>query len=129
MRPGMRFQGSVELARARNVMLIPRNAVFMTQNGPVAYRRGLFAVDTIPLELGRENDQSVEVQSGLAAGDRVLVEKKKDQSATLQWKIGVPVSPSRKRVIPSDSRRSLGMTPTIAAERATSLTRIDEMRS
>ena len=75
MRPGMRFQGSVELARAKNVLLIPRNAVFMTTNGPVVYRRGLFAVDTIPLKLGRENDKSVEVQSGLGAGDRVLVEK------------------------------------------------------
>jgi len=75
MRPGMRFQGSVELARARNVLLIPRNAVFMSTKGPVVYRRGLFAVDTIALKLGRENDKSVEVQSGLSAGDRVLVEK------------------------------------------------------
>ena len=47
----------------------------MTTHGPVAYRRGVFAVDTIPLKLGRENDQSVEVQSGLSSGDRVLVEK------------------------------------------------------
>lgn len=75
MRPGMRFQGSVELARLRNTLLIPRNAVFMTERGPVAYRRGLFAVYTIPLKLGRENDQSVEVRSGLGSGDRVLVAK------------------------------------------------------
>src|SRR5438477_10844320 len=127
MRPGMRFQGSVELARARNVMLLPRNAVFMTDRGPVAYRRGLISVDTIPLKLGHENDEFVEVKSGLTKDDRVLVEKKKDQSATIQWKIGVRVSPSRKRVIASepqasrrisfacgrclDSRRSPGMTP------------------
>jgi RND family efflux transporter MFP subunit len=78
MRPGMRFQGSVELARSRKAVLIPREAVFMSEHGPIAYRRGLFSVDTIPLKLGRENDQSVEVQSGLRAGDRVLVEKKKE---------------------------------------------------
>jgi HlyD family secretion protein len=75
MRPGMRFQGSVELARLSNSLLIPRNAVFMTERGPVAYRRGLFSVDVIPLKLGHENDQSVEVRSGLDSGDRVLVEK------------------------------------------------------
>jgi RND family efflux transporter MFP subunit len=75
MRPGMRFQGSVELARTRNALLIPRNAVFMTGRGPVAYRRGLLAVDAIAVRLGRENDQSVEVLKGLGAGDRVLVEK------------------------------------------------------
>src|SRR4029079_5254146 len=75
MRPGMRFQGSVELARVRNSVLIPRNAVFMTEHGPVAYRRGMFDVDTVPLKLGRENDESVEVKSGLKSGDRVLVEK------------------------------------------------------
>jgi len=75
MRPGMRFQGSVELARVRNSVLIPRNAVFMTEKGPVAYRRGVFDVDTVPLKLGRENDESVEVKAGLKAGDRVLVEK------------------------------------------------------
>jgi multidrug efflux pump subunit AcrA (membrane-fusion protein) len=90
MRPGMRFQGSVELARVRNTLLIPRNAVFMSEHGPVAYRRGLLSVDTVPLKLGRENDESVEVQSGLGAGDRVLVEKKKDQSARIQWRTRGP---------------------------------------
>jgi len=75
MRPGMRFQGSVELNRMRNALLIPRNAVFMTEKGPVAYRRGLLAVSPVPVKLGRENDQFVEVKSGLDSDDRVLVEK------------------------------------------------------
>jgi len=75
MRPGMRFQGSVELNRMRNALLIPRNAVFMTEKGPVAYRRGLFAVSPVVLKLGRENDQFVEVKEGLDNDDRVLVEK------------------------------------------------------
>jgi multidrug efflux pump subunit AcrA (membrane-fusion protein) len=80
MRPGMRFQGSVELNRARNALLLPRNAVFMTGSGPVAYRRGLFSVDAVALKLGRENDQFVEVRSGLQASDRVLVEKTASKS-------------------------------------------------
>jgi multidrug efflux pump subunit AcrA (membrane-fusion protein) len=75
MRPGMRFQGTIELARSRNALVIPRSAVSMGPGGPIAYRRGLFNVTTVPLKLGRENDKVVEVVSGLAGGDRVLVEK------------------------------------------------------
>lgn len=75
MRPGMRFQGTVELARSRQTIVIPRNAVFVSAKGPIAYRRGVFGVAQVPLKLGRENDKLVEVLSGLGAGDRVLVEK------------------------------------------------------
>jgi HlyD family secretion protein len=75
MRPGMRFQGTVELARSRNALVIPRAAVSIGPRGPVAYRRGLFSVASVPLKLGRENDKVVEVVSGLESGDRVLVEK------------------------------------------------------
>lgn len=78
MRPGMRFHGTVELARAKNALLIPRSAVFVTGNGPVAYRRGAFSVTTVPLKLGRENEKSVEVLNGPGASDRVLVPKSAD---------------------------------------------------
>jgi multidrug resistance efflux pump len=75
MRPGMRFHGTVELGRAKSALLIPRSAVFVTDSGPVAYRRGAFSVTTVPLKLGRENEKTVEVLSGLSASDRVLVPK------------------------------------------------------
>jgi HlyD family secretion protein len=78
MRPGMRFHGTVELGRARDALLIPRSAVFVTARGPVAYRRDAFSVKTMPLKLGRENEKSVEVLSGLSASDRVLVPKSAD---------------------------------------------------
>ena len=80
MRPGMRFAGKVELERAKNALLIPRNAVFVSAQGPVAYRRGVFAVQTVPLRLGRENDKLVEVLGGLAPDDRVLVTKSAEQN-------------------------------------------------
>lgn len=73
MRPGMRFQGTVELGRVRNAVLIPRSAVFVSASGPFAWRRGSFAVGRVPLRLGRVNDKSVEVLSGLSPRDRVLV--------------------------------------------------------
>jgi HlyD family secretion protein len=80
MRPGMRFAGTVELDRAKSALLIPRNAVFVSDKGPVAYRRGVLAVETVPLRLGRENDKSVEVLGGLRADDRVLVTKSGEQT-------------------------------------------------
>jgi multidrug efflux pump subunit AcrA (membrane-fusion protein) len=82
MRPGMRFQGTVELARVRNAVLIPREAVFVSAKGPVAYRRGPLSVSEVPLKLGRENDKAVEVLSGLSANDRVLVSKAQVKEGT-----------------------------------------------
>lgn len=79
MRPGMRFQGTVELSRAKNALLIPREAVFVSDAGPIAYRRGTFSVETVPLKLGRENDKMVEVVSGLSPSDRVLVARSGDK--------------------------------------------------
>jgi multidrug resistance efflux pump len=75
MRPGMRFLGTVELSRAKHALLIPREAVFISDNGPIAYRRGSLSVEKVALKLGKENDKSVEVLGGLAPHDRVLVAK------------------------------------------------------
>ena len=75
MRPGMRFQGTIELGRARRATLIPRSAVFVTGRGPVAFRRSLFSVTEVPLRLGRQNDKSVEVLSGVSANDLILQPK------------------------------------------------------
>jgi multidrug efflux pump subunit AcrA (membrane-fusion protein) len=75
MRPGMRFQGMIELGRVRNAVLIPREAVFLSGRGPYIQRRTALRVEQVPLTLGRENDKFVEVLQGLEAGDRVLVTK------------------------------------------------------
>ena len=79
MRPGMRFQGTIELARVKNAVLIPREAVSVASEGPYVYRRGAFDVDIVPVKLGRENDKFVEVLSGINPGDRVLVAKTGDE--------------------------------------------------
>jgi len=79
MRPGMRFQGTIELGRVKNAVLIPRDAVFLGPDGPFVHRRGALDVDQVPVKLGRENDRSVEVLNGLSAGDRVLVTKQGDE--------------------------------------------------
>lgn len=79
MRPGMRFQGTIELGRVKNAVLIPREAVQVSSDGPYVYRRDALNVDRVPVRLGRENDKLVEVVKGLDAGDRVLVAKPKEE--------------------------------------------------
>lgn len=79
MRPGMRFQGTIELARVKNAVLIPREAVSVASSGPYVYRRDAFDVDMVPVKLGRENDKFVEVLEGITQGDRVLVSKAGDE--------------------------------------------------
>lgn len=79
MRPGMRFHGTVELTRSKNAVLVPRTAVYLSPRGPVAFRRGLFSVATVPLKLGKQNEKSIEVIDGLGATDRVLVPKPEDK--------------------------------------------------
>ncbi len=79
MRPGMRFQGTIELARARNAVLVPREAISVASSGPYVQRRDALDVDIVPVRLGRENDKFVEVLSGVKAGDRVLVARTEEK--------------------------------------------------
>jgi len=71
MRPGMRFRGEVETERITDALLVPLEAVFPTLDGPVVYRRTMFGVDEVPVELGRRNKKFVEVLSGIGEGDEV----------------------------------------------------------
>ncbi|HSP33693.1 MAG TPA: efflux RND transporter periplasmic adaptor subunit, partial [Thermoanaerobaculia bacterium] len=75
MRPGMRFKGTVELSRTRDLLLVPKSAVAVTDKGPVVYRRGLFSVATVPVKIGGQSEEFVQVVDGLDTGDRVLVSK------------------------------------------------------
>ena len=79
MRPGMRFAGTIELGRARNAVLIPREAIFLGPKGPFVHRRNALKVEEVPVRLGGENDKFVQVLRGLQQGDRVLVAKEKEE--------------------------------------------------
>jgi multidrug resistance efflux pump len=71
MRPGMRFRGTVETGRVKNALLVPADAVFPSDAGPVAFRKTAVGYKRRPLTLGARNERSVEVKSGLDVGDRV----------------------------------------------------------
>ena len=71
MRPGMRFRGKVEIERVEQALLVDADSVFMKPEGPVVYRRTMWGHEAVPVELGRRNDDSVEVLKGLREGDDV----------------------------------------------------------
>jgi multidrug efflux pump subunit AcrA (membrane-fusion protein) len=73
MRPGMRFRGEVETEFVDDALLIPIDAVSIGADGPVVQRQSLFGFETVPVELGRRNQERVEVLDGLREGDRVSV--------------------------------------------------------
>lgn len=71
MRPGMRFRGTVEAERVPGGTLVPLEAVFRADSGPVVYRRSFGGYDVVPVELGQRNATHAVVVKGISAGDRV----------------------------------------------------------
>ena len=71
LRPGMRFRGQIETEKLPAVVQVPAEAVFVTPDGPVAYREAGGKLERVALVLGRRTPTAIEVKSGLAPGDRV----------------------------------------------------------
>ena len=71
LRPGMKFRGHIETERIASVVQVPAEAVFVTPDGPVAYRETADGLARVRLELGRRSTETIEVTSGLSPGDRV----------------------------------------------------------
>jgi HlyD family secretion protein len=81
MRPGMRFRGTAETEHIKNALLIPVSAIFLTEQGPVAYRRGRLGAEPVRLTLGKSNAESAEVLAGLSEGDQVTRARPEEQEA------------------------------------------------
>lgn len=73
LRPGMRFRGKIETDHVDDVLLVPLEAIVSTPDGPVAHRRTAVGTEPVALELGRRNATHVEVVSGLAEGDELVI--------------------------------------------------------
>jgi HlyD family secretion protein len=71
MRPAMRFRGQIETERVPDRLLLPREAAFIRDDGPVVWVKRGFGWREVPVELGRRNDEVVEVLDGLSEGDTV----------------------------------------------------------
>jgi HlyD family secretion protein len=68
LRPGMRFRGEVESERLSNVTHVPADAVFVTPEGPVAYRAD---GSRVKLKVGKRNATTIEILDGVKPGDRI----------------------------------------------------------
>ncbi|MEB2345753.1 MAG: efflux RND transporter periplasmic adaptor subunit [Deltaproteobacteria bacterium] len=74
LRPGLFARADLGIAVREGVPMIPEEAVLQRADGAVAFRLvGGGRVERRRLELGVIRDGRVEVRSGLAAGDRVIV--------------------------------------------------------
>jgi HlyD family secretion protein len=71
MRPAMRFRGEIETGRIPDLLLVPKDAVFLRDSGPVVWVRRALGWREVPVTLGRANRRQVEVVSGLDEGDRL----------------------------------------------------------
>jgi multidrug efflux pump subunit AcrA (membrane-fusion protein) len=71
MRPNMRFRGEIETGRIAGLLLVPRDAVFLRDSGPVVWTRRGLGWTEVPVRLGRSNRRRIEVVEGLQEGDRL----------------------------------------------------------
>jgi HlyD family secretion protein len=71
MRPAMRFRGEIETARIPDLLVVPREAVFLRRTGPVVWARRALRWTEVPVRVGRSSQRKVEVLEGLFEGDRL----------------------------------------------------------
>jgi HlyD family secretion protein len=71
MRPAMRFRGEIETGRIPGLLLVPRDAVFLRDGGPIVWAQSTLGWREVKVTLGRSNRTQVEIVAGLAEGDRV----------------------------------------------------------
>jgi multidrug efflux system membrane fusion protein len=71
MRPGMRFQGQIEVERVEDALRAPADAVFGSPDGPVSFRRGRLGLEAVRPRIGLRAGDWVQVLAGLEAGDRL----------------------------------------------------------
>jgi multidrug efflux pump subunit AcrA (membrane-fusion protein) len=80
MQPDMRFRGRVEVERIESSLLVPLDAIERSDRGPFVRRPGFAGVELVPVTLGRRNEEKVEVLSGVADGDRIVLRRGVDES-------------------------------------------------
>lgn len=80
MRPDMRFRGRIEIDRVENALLLPLRTIVRIDGRPAVRRLGRIGEESVPVSLGRGNEEMVEVLAGLAEGDRVLLAPSDDRA-------------------------------------------------
>lgn len=76
MRPGMQFQGELEIARLTDAVALPVRCIEDSEDGPSVRTRGIFGESLQPVTLGDFDEGWIAVESGLRVGDEVRCEAK-----------------------------------------------------
>ena len=71
--PGMTVDVEIVVKRAINVLNVPTNAIFGDRSRPIVYRVEEKQLKAIPVSLGLETINAVEIRDGLNLGDRIVV--------------------------------------------------------
>jgi multidrug resistance efflux pump len=72
MRPGMRFQGTIETNRVAAATVVPVDALQIEGRTLTVVRRTPFGMETKAVTIGRRNGEVAEVLRGLRPGDEVV---------------------------------------------------------
>ena len=72
MRPAMRFRGEIEVGRLAKRLVLPTEAVFLREAGPVVLVKRGWGFREVAVRLGERTRRTVEVLDGLSEGDLVL---------------------------------------------------------
>jgi multidrug efflux pump subunit AcrA (membrane-fusion protein) len=70
--PGMYAEVNLHIAESRGALTVPLDAVDRSTANARAYVVAAGAIHIVPVTLGLETDQSVEILSGLKEGDTVV---------------------------------------------------------
>jgi len=81
MRPGMRFQGTIETNRIAGATVVPIDALQIEGQSLTVVRRTPFGMETKPVTIGRRNSEVAEVLRGLSPGDEVVRQQAAKESA------------------------------------------------
>ncbi len=82
LKPGLRVEATLELARVDQAIVVPRQAVFLKGGAPHVWRRIGGQFEAVPVELGAQTAGSTVVESGLEPGDRIALEDPRGEAET-----------------------------------------------
>jgi len=102
LRPGLFARADLGIAVREGVAMIPEEAVLQRADGPVAFRLvGDGHVERRVLELGVIHEGRIEVRSGLAIGDRIVVRGQSDlvdgAAVSVRDVAGQPIAEAKPR--------------------------------
>lgn len=72
MRPAMRFRGEIEVGRLTRRLVLPTDAVFLREAGPVVLAKRGLGFREVAVRLGQRNRRQVEVLEGVTEGELIL---------------------------------------------------------